>query len=172
MSTGGKLEYAFVPSSSVFATWGGKITDTTATTNTQAAADANKKIAIFWFGINDVQSSDLAIRNDASLFRSNYENLIDLYHQTNPDSSIVVLSILTTSTQEKDYYEGQEDNILAYNKELQALCQEKNYTYLDITSLYTGDECFAEGDYIHFSKEWYETAFLPYIYEALKLEID
>ena len=172
MTTGGKLEYALVPSSSVFATWGGKITDATAKNNTQNAADAHKKMAIFWFGINDVQSSDLNIRNDVTLFRSNYENLIDLYLQTNPDSKIVILSILTTSTQEKDYYEGQEDNIRAYNTALTTMCSEKGYSFLDVTHLFTGDNCFAEGDYIHFSKEWYETAFLPYISDALKLKLD
>jgi lysophospholipase L1-like esterase len=170
MATGGKLAYGLVPSSSVYATWGGKITDSSASANTQAAANAQKKVAIFWFGINDVQSSDLTIRNDVALFCSNYENLIDLYRKTNPNSNIVVLSILTTSTQEKDYYEGQEDNIIAYNNALQALCNEKNYTYIDISSLYTGDECFADGDYIHFSKEWYEDVFLPHICGVLEIK--
>ncbi len=103
MASGGELQYYLIPGTSVFAAWGGKVTDDRAKTNTLAAANADKKMAVFWFGINDVQSSNLEIRDDATLFCSNYEAIIDLYRQTNPDSRIVILSILTTSIYEKDY---------------------------------------------------------------------
>ena len=170
LASGGRLEYKLVPDSSVFATWGGKLTDDTAIANAQIAASANKDVAIFWFGINDVQG-DPNIRDDASLFLSNYEAIIDKYLQINPDSQVVILSILTTSTGEKDYYAGQEDNIRAYNSQLASLCSQKGYTYLDITFLYTGDACFAEGDYIHFSKEWYVNSFLPMVCGALSITV-
>ena len=165
---GGRLEYSLIPDACVFATWGGKLTDDSAKINTQSAANANKKMAVFWYGINDVQGNP-ATRDDASLFLSNYEVLIDLYRSSNPDSDIVILSILTTSIHEKDYYDKQEENIRAYNASLSSFCKENGYTYLDLTHLYTGDECFAEGDNIHFSKEWYENAFLPSVFESLNI---
>ncbi|MBQ2900991.1 MAG: hypothetical protein IJE49_04030 [Agathobacter sp.] len=171
LSSGGRLAYQLVPSTSTYATWGGKITDDTASDNTLAAAKAGKKVGIFWFGINDVQSSDHALRDDANQFRSNYEKLIDLYRKNNPDSKIVILSILTTSVHEKDYYAKQNENIAAYNAQLKALCSEKGYTYLDITKLFTGDECFAENDYIHFSKDWYVKNFIPFIYNRFNIEL-
>ena len=168
MAHGGRLEYSLIPDSSVFATWGGKLTDDSAKINTQSAANADKKMAIFWYGINDVQGNP-STRDDASLFLSNYKVLIDLYRSTNPDSDIVILSILTTSIHERDYYDKQEENIRAYNAKLSTFCKENGYTYLDLTSLYTGDTCFAEGDYIHFSKEWYENAFIPSEFNTLKI---
>lgn len=165
MATGGRYEFGLIPSTSVFATWGGELTQDSARQNALAAAAADRKLAIFWYGINDVQSDPeqkLALE-----FIANYRAMIDLYRADNPDSEIVILSILSTSVHEKDYYAGQEENIRTYNAELAAFCAEEGYTYLDITSLFTGDECLAEGDYIHFSKKWYEEAFLPTVFQTL-----
>lgn len=170
LSSGGNLAYRLVPGSSVFATWGGKIIDESASANAITAGKANKKIGVFWYGINDAQSSDLDARYDVERFRENYEKLIDLYLKENSDSEIVILSILTTSVNERDYYEGQEENIKDYNEQLKTLCEEKGYTYIDISVLYTGEECFAENDFIHFSKSWYENNFIPFVYNRLNIE--
>jgi len=159
MATGGRLEFNLIPDSSVFATWGGELHQDSAKQNALAAAAANRKLAVFWYGINDVQSDPGMTLSDQ--FLANYKAIIDIYHTNNPDSEIVILSILSTSIHEQDYYSGQEDNIRLYNQKLADLCAQEGYTYLDISSLFTGDECLAPGDYIHFSKSWYETRFLP-----------
>ena len=168
MATGGRYEFNLIPSSSVFATWGGELTQDSAKQNAQAAAAADHNLAIFWYGINDVQSDPE--QKLAPQFIANYEAIIDLYHNINPDSKIVILSILSTSVHEKDYYEGQEENILRYNRGLAALCSEKGYIYLDITDLFTGDECLAPDDYIHFSRDWYAHSFLPEVFSALGID--
>lgn len=168
MASGGGLEFYLVPSSSVFATWGGELTHESAKNNAVNAAVADRELAIFWYGINDVQSDPG--QTLAAQFKANYSVIIDLYRNLNPDSEIVILSILSTSVNEKDYYIGQEENIQTYNAHLAALCAENGYTYLDITSLFTGDECLAPNDNIHFSKEWYETSFLPTVLGALGIE--
>lgn len=170
MASGGRLEFKLLPKTSVFATWGGKVTDKSALDNVSEASASHKDMAVFWYGINDVQGNPNT-RDDASLFRSNYEILIDAYRKDNPDSEIVILSILTTSIHEKDYYDKQNTNIKAYNTALLELCKEKGYRFIDLTDLYTGDSCFAEGDYIHFSKEWYENSFLPTMVKELNLTL-
>ncbi len=168
MASGGRLEFGLVPTSSVFATWGGELHQDSARNNALNAATANRKLAIFWYGINDVQSDPGQTLADQ--FLANYTTIIDLYRNGNPDGDIVVLSILSTSVHEKDYYNGQEENIRRYNAKLADLCAERGYTYLDISALFTGDECLAPNDNIHFSKEWYETRFLPTIYTALNIK--
>ena len=168
MATGGRYEFNLIPSSSVFATWGGELTQDSAKQNAQAAAAADRDLAIFWYGINDVQSDPE--QKLAPQFIANYEAIIDLYHNINPDSKIVILSILSTSVHEKDYYEGQEENILRYNRGLAALCAEEGYIYLDITDLFTGDECLAPNDNIHFSRDWYAHSFLPEVFSALGID--
>lgn len=168
MASGGRLEFGLVPNSSVFATWGGELHQDSAKNNALAAAAAHRELAIFWYGINDVQSDPG--RTLADQFLTNYRAIIDLYRADAPDSEIVILSILSTSVNEKDYYDGQEENIRTYNAKLAGLCAEEGYTYLDISALFTGDECLAPGDYIHFSKEWYETRFLPTVLRALGIE--
>ena len=168
MTTGGRYEFNLIPASSVFATWGGELTQDSAKQNAQAAATADRDVAIFWYGINDVQSDPE--QKLAPQFVANYEAIIDLYCNINPNSKIVILSILSTSVHEKDYYEGQEENILRYNSELAALCAEKGYTYLDITELFTSDECLAPDDYIHFSKDWYVHSFLPEVCSTLGID--
>ena len=168
LASGGRLEFGLVPTSSVFATWGGELHQDSAKNNALNAAAANRKLAIFWYGINDVQSDPGQTLADQ--FLANYKAVIDLYRTGNPDSDIVILSILSTSVHEKDYYDGQEENIRRYNAKLADLCAERGYTYLDISALFTEDECLAPNDNIHFSKEWYETKFLPTIYTALNIK--
>ncbi len=165
MATGGRLEFGLIPDTSVFATWGGELHQDSAKNNALAAAAADRELAIFWYGINDVQSDPGQTLADQ--FLANYKVILDLYRNGNPDSDIVILSILSTSVQEKDYYDGQEKNIRTYNAKLADLCAEEGYTYLDITALFTGDECLAPNDNIHFSKEWYETKFLPTVLGTL-----
>jgi len=161
LSSGGRLEYMLVPEGSVLATWGGQLPDQSAFDNAATAGAKNSKAAIFWYGVNDVQMN--ADRDNADAFIANYKAVIDTFIQAGGSGQIYILSILNTTVREKDYYEGQEANITAYNAKIAEYCAQNGYVYLDITALLTGDECFAADDNIHFSKEWYENSFLPYI---------
>ena len=170
MAKGGRLEFDLLPASLVFATWGGKVSDAVAHDNALRAAQADKPVAIFWYGINDVQSAP-SIREDVQGFCNRYLELIQVYQEVNPDSQIVVLSILTTSVNEKDYYPEQNDMIARYNQAIEELCKQESYTYLDISHLYHGEEDFHTGDYIHFSIHWYVDYFLPCITEELNIQM-
>ena len=167
MGTGGELAYDLVPMDSIAATWGGQLTDVSAYDNVTIAASRAPNKVVFWYGINDVQLSPE--RDSAENFINNYDRLLSAYLTMNDSSTIYLLSILPTTPQEKDYYEGQDANIEAYNKALQDYAVEKGYIYLDLSPLFTGDDCFAEGDNIHFSKAWYEERFIPAVTRALNI---
>lgn len=161
MAIGGTYEFNLVPDDSVEATWGGMLTENSAFENARLAARKHRKKAVFWYGINDVQLNPQ--RDDPSVFISNYLKVLDAYLSIEPDSTIYIVSILNTTVREKDYYQGQEQNILNYNQALYQLCLERGWYYIDVTGLLTGDDCFQEGDNIHFSKAWYQDRFLPYV---------
>lgn len=161
MAEGGTYEFNLVPDESVEATWGGELTDESAFQNARLAARKHRPKAVFWYGINDVQLNPQ--RNDAGVFINNYLKVINAYLDIEPASTIYIISILNTTVREKDYYQGQEQNIINYNQALYRLCLEKGWYYIDVTGLLTGDECYAEDDNIHFSKKWYQERFLPYV---------
>lgn len=161
MAYGGTYEFGLVPDDSVEATWGGVLTDNSAFENARLAARKHREKAVFWYGINDVQLNPN--RNDPAVFINNYLKVLDAYLTIQPDSTIYIVSILNTTVREKDYYPGQEENIRKYNDALYRLCLERGWYYIDVTPLLTGDECFYEGDNIHFSRDWYQTRFLPYV---------
>ena len=161
MAEGGTYEFRLVPEDSVEATWGGVLTDDTAFQNARLAARKHRDKAVFWYGINDVQLNPQ--RNDQNVFINNYLKVIDAYLSIEPDSTIYIISVLDTTVREKDYYQGQEQNIRNYNQALYRLCLDRGWYYVDVTSLLIGDECYAEGDNIHFSKAWYQERFLPFV---------
>ena len=165
MGTGGEYAFDLVPMDSIAATWGGQLIDNSAYENITAAAGMARKKAVFWYGINDVQLN--AERDNPEVFIANYDRLISTYLTMNDSSTIYILSILPTTDQEKDYYEGQNENIAAYNQALQNYANEHNYVFLDLSPLFTGNECFAEGDNIHFAEWWYKERFLPAVTRAV-----
>ena len=168
MASGGTYEYKLVPDDYVFATWGGRIVESSAHKDAMDAALTHREKAVFWFGINDVQIN--YDRDDANKFAEEYyTSVLNTYISTYGGTSvpqIYIVSILNTGAAEKDHYDGQEANIEKYNAALQKLCGEKGYTYLDATPLLVGEEGLLE-DHIHFSKEWYEQKYLPFIISAL-----
>ena len=156
-----------VPNDSINATSGAQVAFGVAHQDAMDAAVKNKQIAVFWYGINDVQVSYQ--REDAEFFIGEFSNVIDTYKSANTSNSrICILSVLSTGEAEKDYYPEQNANIEKYNAEIKKLCEEKGYTYLDVTGLFKGDACLRD-DHIHFTKEWYENDFLPYIIRELGL---
>ncbi len=165
MGTGGELAFDLVPMDSIAATWGGQLTDGSAYENITNAALKTRKKAVFWYGINDVQLNPE--RDNPEVFIANYDRLISTYLTMYDSSTVYILSILPTTVREKDYYEGQDENIAAYNQALQTYAYDHNYVFLDLTPLFTGDECFSEGDNIHFADWWYKERFLPAVTRAI-----
>jgi hypothetical protein len=166
MASGGRYEFRLVPDDCVSATWGGTLYDGNAQHDVTEAVFKKRPIMVFWYGINDVQMHPE--RDNADIFIENYDKLLSLTAE-NPDCTVYVLSVLTTTIYERDYYEGQNDNIRRYNEALSAYCASHGYVYVDITNLLTGDECFYPGDNIHFSEAWYRERFLPTVLRRVGL---
>lgn len=166
MGTGGTYEFRLVPDDSISATWGGTLYDGRALEDVTEAVFKKKPIMVFWYGINDVQMHP--DRDNVDVFIQNYDKLLSLT-ANNPGCRVYVLSILTTTVRERDYYEGQNENIRRYNEALSQYCTAHGYTYVDISSLLTGDECFYPGDNIHFSEAWYLGQFLPTVLRKVGL---
>ena len=166
MATGGNYEFRLVPDDSISATWGGTLYDARARQDVAVAVAKQRPVMVFWYGINDVQMHP--DRDNVDTFIENYDKLLRLTAD-DPGGHVYVLSILTTTVRERDYYEGQNENIRRYNEALSAYCLEHGYTFVDITALLTGDECYYPGDNIHFSEAWYRERFLPTVLRAVGL---
>ena len=158
MASGGSYEFRLVPDDSVSATWGGTLYDEKALQDVTAAVSKKRPVMVFWYGINDVQMHP--DRDNADTFIANYDKLLSMTKE-NPGCTVYVLSILTTTIYERDYYEGQNENIRRYNEALSQYCAAHGYVYVDISALLSGDDCFYPGDNIHFSEAWYRERFLP-----------
>lgn len=166
LGTGGKLEYRIVPDSAICATWGGQLVDGSAMDNTKNAAAKMRAKAVFWYGVNDVQMNPM--RDNVDNFLGNYATLINEYAKINPSGKLYIVSILNTGVNEKDHYDGQEENIVRYNAALKKYCEECGYTYVDATALLVGEEGILD-DNIHFSEWFYREKYVPYMVEVLGL---
>lgn len=166
LGSGGKLEYRIVPDSAICATWGGQLVDASAMDDTRNAAGKMREKAVFWYGINDVQMNPM--RDNVDNFLGNYATLINEYAKINPSGKIYIVSILNTGVNEKDHYEGQEENIVRYNAALKKYCEECGYTYVDATGLLVGEEGILD-DNIHFSEWFYREKYVPFMVDMLGL---
>lgn len=166
LGSGGKLEYRIVPDSAICATWGGQLVDASAMDDTRNAAGKMREKAVFWYGVNDVQMNPM--RDNVDNFLGNYATLINEYAKINPSGKIYIVSILNTGVNEKDHYEGQEENIVRYNAALKKYCEECGYTYVDATGLLVGEEGILD-DNIHFSEWFYREKYVPFMVDMLGL---
>lgn len=166
LGSGGKLEYRIVPDSAICATWGGQLVDASAMDDTRNAAGKMREKAVFWYGVNDVQMNPM--RDNVDNFLGNYATLINEYAKINPSGKIYIVSILNTGVNEKDHYEGQEENIVRYNAALKKYCEECGYTYVDATGLLVGEEGILD-DNIHFSEWFYREKYVPFMVDTLGL---
>lgn len=162
----GRPPYGLVPDSKVFAEYGGTLISPNTYNNAYLAGYSGCSKAVFWFGINDVRVD--TDRDNADLFVIHYKDVIVTFRNEDPDAEIIVLSVLNTGTDDPDYYEGQDENILQYNTKMRAYCEANGYTFLDITRFFTGDDCLLD-DHIHFTEAFYTDRLLPYLCEELGL---
>ena len=158
--------YGLVPDSRVFALEGGRLTDEQSFFNAYYAGATGCSRAVFWYGINDVRMNP--DRDNVSNFVSYYNDIITTFRSANQSAEIYILSILPLSPAAEGYYDQLDKNIRQYNERLAAYCSDWGYHYLDITSLYTGDNCLLE-DHIHFTKAFYTDRLMPYLCETLGL---
>lgn len=155
-----------LPDTVIHARYGGMLTDGEAKTNARKAGESGPKKAVFWFGINDVQLRPN--RDSAALFAADYEEVISELSRMSGTCEIYLLSILSTSVLEKDYYEDQDRNIANYNAELKALAGQKGYHYVDLLPVAKGEADFLP-DHIHFTDAFYHRL-LPYLKDQIGFE--
>jgi len=165
LGSGDERSAGLVPNSSLFATYGGTLTDTTALTDAENAGLAGRELAVFWFGVNDVQEDPE--RDDENVFIEHYRVVIDAFREKNPSAEIVILSVVGTSVTEWCYYEGQEENIDKYNEALRGYSAGQGFRFIDLSFMNTSEEDFLP-DGIHFTKDWYDR-FLPELLSLLCL---
>ena len=152
-SAGGIKGSGVVSNDLILAKFGALVTDNESSMNTRIAAGANKKKVVFWFGINDVQLRE--DRDSADAFIEDYQKLLDEFLSITHKCEVYILSILPTGSASSRYYEGQEQNIDAYNAALKTWCAQNGYNYVDLSSVYKG-ESDLQADGVHFTNAFYK----------------
>ena len=140
-----------LPDSRLFAKYGGTLTDQEVKDHARAAGESGAKKAVFWLGVNDVQVNPN--RGSSMEFLANFQNVMAEFLKVNRTSEIYILSVVSTSPEEKDYYEEQDENVRKYNEELKAYAERMGYHYIDLEPIYMGDASFLP-DHIHFTDEY------------------
>lgn len=112
--------------------------------------------------------------NDLSMYGTDIEGFIKKYKEEiakvkkgMPDATIYVNSILPM-TEAKMQEEPGRQKINEYNQEIQKMCEEEGYQYIDSTFIVTKNPGLFEQDGIHMKKEYY-TQWLSYIVEKAGL---
>ena len=159
ITVGEKVGSGVIPNERIFAKYGGRLWEEEAKQNARAAGEAGTKKAVFWFGINDVQVSPN--RDSETEFLANYIAVLDEFLKVNTDSEIYFLSVVTTSKEEKDYYDKQEENIAKYNRALKEYAAKMGYHYIDLEPIFLGESSFLP-DHIHFTNEYY-AGLMPFL---------
>ena len=160
---------AIVPDSRIFATYGAQLVSAETFADARRAGEAHPKKAVFWYGVNDVQLNPQ--RDDAEGFLTNFRNVIALFREQEPNAEIYILSVVDTAKEEKDYYEGQSENIARYNAALERYAGEAGFRYVDVTGLAQslGDDAVFLPDNIHFTDGFY-AALKPVLRGALGID--
>lgn len=120
-----------------------------------------KKVApvriFMMYGMND-----LTIWGDEGEFKESYLNLINKVREIQPNSEIVLLSILpVTDAASKRQPVLSKDRISEYNEVIKEIAEENSLIFLDVTSLITSNDIY-EPDGVHVKAVFYGR-FLDYI---------
>ena len=87
---------------------------------------------------------------DTKQLLANYQNVVAEFLKINRTSEIYILSVVSTSPEEKDYYEEQDENVQKYNEQLKAYAERMGFHYVDLEPIYMGEDSFLP-DHIHFT---------------------
>lgn len=196
-----KKSYGFISNNQIFSLWGGTLQSIISGNYSTDAAKINPLQAYFWLGINDVQiykdmfgikhtsqGSTYYTPNTSYIknwVNSYFNNLIMKYvrnhsnykdFEKSKNFKVYIISIITTSDKEKDYYDGQNDIIEKVNLRLKQIVDDVYIAGRD-DGIYTSqDDCWLQYieldsqvgykdfiDDIHFQKSWYISKFFPSI---------
>lgn len=139
-------DYDILDSSSVIAKIGVSIVDID---DAMATVEQLSPDAIFLsYGMNDIANTN----GDTDMFKKQYADVIDELHEKLPNSRIFLNSIFPVqqiAIDEEPVY----THLGEYNEMLAELCDEKQITFIDNTSL--AEEQYYEPDGIHFIADFY-----------------
>lgn len=139
-------EYDYLNASSVVAEIGASLTDLE--THIAKAEEISPQVIFLAYGMNDVISTD----GDVDAFIDRYDALIKELQKRVPDAKLFVNSVFPVQEVEMEahpVFEKLED----YNKALRELCDKRQISFIDNTSLVKSR--YYEEDGIHFKAEFY-----------------
>ena len=165
---GGVKGSMIVPDSAIFATYGGQLISQETFRDAEQAGAAGRKKAVFWYGVNDVQLNPQ--RDDQVLFVANFRAVVNTFRAKNPNAEIYILSVVDTAKEEKDYYEGQSENIRNYNVALEAYAEAEGYHFVNVKVLIDSmeEDAIFRADHIHFTDAFYHEL-APFLSDALEV---
>ena len=162
--TEGLSAYGYLPEDIVFSKIGASVA-TNADLFTKASSTYPKH-AFFAMGMNDMGN----YKNKPEEFIKQYQKCLQDFQKTSPKTKIYVCSISHPSDAaiQKKSWLGQYD---AFNKEIQAMCKEMKYKYIDVSSIFEKHPDFYESDGIHASSAYYPY-WLGMMANAADLDLD
>lgn len=145
----GFAEFGFVPENRVLAGIGDQVYK--AADYTQAVSDLQPQTIFISYGINDIESN---VGNAAG--ETGYGNLvgslIEPIADANPDAQIAINSIIDIADGAQQGLLDHE-SIVEYNRQLQEICNQMGWIYIDNSSLPAEDYYSADG--VHFDEAFY-----------------
>ena len=146
--TEGLHVYGFLPDDIVLCSIGASLAGSDALF--KKAAKLVPDNAFFTFGMNDL----ITYRGKTKPFIKEYSRLLKKFHKKSPDTLIYINSISVPS---KDAQKNQPSlkHYAEYNKALEKLCEENDYTFIDNTYILKRSPKFYAPDGIHVSPNYY-----------------
>lgn len=143
----GLVDYRLLDPSNVFAQRGRRIQ--TSEAEIKAAIAFHPQHLFIQFGMNDI----IYYRGDCNAFIKDYEAMLDKIETALPNTSIYVIPIQPIQPKAIKSQPAL-SGYLEYNKAMQALCERRKLTYVDVTALITPSSPY-EFDGIHPKMPYY-----------------
>lgn len=155
--------YNILNKSSVLAKKGQSVLD--AKKSAQELLNLNPKKVFLLYGLNDLE-----MFKNASDFKKNYGELIDLVKQNAPNAYIYAQSVMPVQEKvnNKDY---SSDRINEFTEAIKELGREKKINYIDIKPVIKNKEYLYEPDGMHFTIKFYDL-WLDYLKNYLENQIE
>ena len=116
----------------------------------QQASSTYPLRAFFAFGMNDI----LNYNGNTEPFIKRYSELLDKFHSESPDTKIFINSISIPS-EEAVKNKPALGKYMNFNQAIEKMCKEKEYVYIDNTSILKDHPDLYAGDGIHVNTEYY-----------------
>lgn len=112
----------------------------------------NPSVMFFSYGANDIGQQ---LNNMEGGYSAYYASCIQQALNVCPDAVVVVCSIAPVTQEERDSDERW-TQLDVYNEQIQAMCNENDWMYFDMSKLCANEEIYA-SDGIHFVSSFYDT---------------